>query len=126
MLRIIEFASPMFGIEGEFNTFRLSGAWAKRVEPGSKVILMNKKEYSLMGWAEVTAVHVGRLDALSALHGFRNHNQKHLPPEGAKDRLIAAMVKRYGPNKCGHHSRVTVIDLKCIEWEEADVDVAAK
>lgn len=115
MLRILDFAPPMLGIDGEFNTFRLGGAWAKRVQPGDKVALMDKKEMSLMGWAVVTGVHMGKLNELSALHGRRNHNQKHLPSEGAGERVIAAMMKRYGPNKCCETSRVTVIDMRRIE-----------
>lgn len=115
MERIIEFAEPVLGIEGEFNTFRLGGAWAKRVQPGDTVILMSKKECGVICRATVVAVHVGRLDELGALYGFRNHNQKHLPVEGAGERITAAMVKRYGPQKCRDTSRVTVIELKRIE-----------
>lgn len=112
MERIIEFAEPMLGIEGEFNTFRLGGAWAKRVQSGDTVILMNKKECCVVCLARVLAVHVGRLNELSALYGCRNHNQKHLPAMGAGERVTAAMIKRYGPQKCRDTSRVTVIELK--------------
>ena len=115
MLRIMEFAAPMSGIDGEFNTFRLGGAWSKRVAPGDKIVLMDKKECALMGWALVTGVHVGKLNELSTLHGFHNHNQKHLSPEGAGDRVVAAMQKRYGPHKCRDTSMVTVINMKRIE-----------
>lgn len=115
MVHIIDFSPPMQGIEGEFNTFRLGGAWAKRVQPTDKVILMDKKAMGMLGWGEVIAIHIGRLDDLSALYGSRNHNQKHLPQEGAGDRVTAAMIKRYGPNLCRYDSKCCVIELKLIE-----------
>jgi hypothetical protein len=108
-MRIIEFSPPMSGLDGEFNTFRLGIAWSKRLMPGDLVCLMNKKEFLLMGHAEVTAVHVGKLSDMSALHARRNHNQLGLPPDGAGERLIANMIKRYGPHKCLYDSKVTVI-----------------
>lgn len=110
-MRVIDFSPPMMGIEGEFNTFRLSGAWSKRIEAGSIVILMDKKLMSVMGYAKVTGVHVGKLSEMANQYAHLNHNQKHLPSEGAPDRLISAMIKRYGPHKCSENSRVTVIHL---------------
>lgn len=112
MLRIIEFYPPMSGIDREFNTFRLGLAWSKRVCAGETVLLMDKKQFGLIGIAEVVEVHTGKLREMSALHGSRNHNQKHLPPDGAGERVVAAMVKRYGPNKCNYDSTVTVIYLR--------------
>jgi hypothetical protein len=108
-MRIIEFSPPMSGLEGEFNTFRLGVAWSKRLAPGDTVCLMNKKEFSLMGYAEVKAVHVGKLSDMSALHARRNHNQLGLPSDGAGERLIANMIRRYGPHKVNHTVKVTVI-----------------
>lgn len=115
MLRIVEFAPPMSGIEGEFNTFRLGGAWVKRVEVGDKIALMDKKECALIGYAVITGVHKGKLRDMSAQHGFHNHNQRHLPVEGAGERVIAAMQKRYGPNRCTENSIVTVLDMRRLE-----------
>lgn len=115
MLHVIDFSPPMLNLDGEFNTFRLGGAWAKRVQPGDKVGLLDKKQMRLVGFATVTGVHRGKLNELSPLHGCRNHNQKHLPSDGAGERVIAAMVKRYGPHKCRDNSLVTVIELKEIK-----------
>lgn len=115
MLYVIEFAPPMSGLEGEFNTFRLGGAWAKRTIPGERLLLIDKKQSAVLGWGLVSAVHVGTLTEMSALHGSRNHNQKGLDPEGAGERVIAAMKKRYGPHKVNDNSKVTVIELKRIE-----------
>lgn len=115
MFYIVEFAPPMSGLEGEFNTFRLGGAWAKRVQPGDRVMLMDKKASALLGYAEIVAVNVGKLSEMGAMHGFRNHNQKHLPAAGAGERVVAAMIKRYGPNRCSETSTVTVLDMKRTE-----------
>lgn len=109
---VIEFAPPMLNLDEEFNTFRLGGAWAKRIKPGDRVGLLDKKQMLLIGYAIIAGVHRGRLSELSALHACRNHNQKHLPCDGAGERLTAAMVKRYGPHRCGENSIVTVIELR--------------
>lgn len=115
-MRVIDFSPPMQGIAGEFNTFRLGGAWSRRLQPGERVALLDKKEMRLIGFATVAGVHTGKLDAMSAQHGFRNHNQKHLPTEGAGERVVQAMIKRYGPQKCRDTSLVTVIELKEFEY----------
>lgn len=112
MLHVIDFSPPMLNLEGEFNTFRLGGAWAKRIKPGDRVGLLDKKRMCLVGYATVTGVHRGKLNELSPMHGRHNHNQKHLPGEGAGERVVAAMIKRYGPHKCRDTSLVTVIELK--------------
>ncbi len=114
-MRIIEFMPPMNGMDGEFNTFRLGVAWSKRVESGNAVLLMDKKQYELMGCAEVTAVHVGKLSDMSALHARHNHNQLGLDQDGAGERLIANMIRRYGPHKCSTGTNVTVIYMKRLE-----------
>lgn len=114
-MRVLEFSPPMSGIEGEFNTFRLGVAWSKRVAPGDTVLLIDRKQFSVIGKAKITGVQVGSLRDMSALHARHNHNQKGLDPQGADERLIINMVKRYGPNKCDENKRVTVIGMKRIE-----------
>lgn len=111
-MRVIEFSPPMSGLDGEFNTFRLGIAWSKRLAPGEIVLLIDKKQFLVIGHAEVTAIQVGELSDMSALHARRNHNQIGLDPDGAGERLIANMMRRYGPHKLSHTSRVTVIYLK--------------
>lgn len=114
-MRILEFSPPMNGITGEFNTFRLSLAWSKRVAKGEIITLMDKKDCSSMGYAEVISVHVGKLHDMSALHARHNHNQIGLDPDGAGERLTANMIRRYGPHRCGLNSNVTIIYLKKLE-----------
>lgn len=120
MLRIIDFSPPMSGIDGSFNTFRLGGTWSRRVQVGERVGLLDNKQMCLIGFATVTGVHTGKLNELSALHACRNHNQKHLPSDGAGERLMQAMIKRYGPHKCRENSLVTVIELEEIRNEHDD------
>lgn len=114
-MRVIEFSPPMSGIDGEFNTFRLGVAWSKRVAPGDTVLLIDRKQFSVIGKAQVTDVKVGSLRDMSALHARHNHNQKGLDPQGADERLMSNMIKRYGPHKCLHTTKVTVIGMKRIE-----------
>lgn len=123
MLRIIEFYPPMSGIEGDFNTFRLGLAWSKRLSRGDRVLLIDKKQYALMGVGEVLDIHVGKLREMSTTHGCHNHNQKHLPQDGAGERVVAAMIKRYGPNKCSENSNVTVLYIRRIDdGDDANVE----
>lgn len=118
-MKIVDFSPPMQGIGGSFNTFRLGGAWSRRLQPGEVVGLLDKKQMCLIGYAKVTGVQTGKLNQMSAQHGCRNHNQKHLPEEGAGERVVAAMMKRYGPHKCKETSLVTVIELEEIRNEHA-------
>lgn len=115
MTYVIDFAPPMSGIEGEFNTFRLGPAWSKRLTSGEEVLLLDKKQCAVMGKAVITAIYVGTLRDMSALHARRNHNQQGLDPEGACERLMTNMIKRYGPHKLRETTRVTVIEMRKIE-----------
>lgn len=114
-MHVIEFSPPMEGIDGEFNTFRLGMAWFKRLVRGEEVLLIDRKQFCVIGRATVTDIQTGPLREMSYQHGSHNHNQKHLPPDGAGERVIAAMIKRYGPNKCCDSSKVTVIYMKRTE-----------
>lgn len=114
-VRVIEFSPPMEGLEGEFNTFRLGMAWSKRIVVGDTIWLMDKKQFLIFGSAIVTGIFVGKLRDMSDLYACRNHNQKGLDPEGANNRLIANMIKRYGPNMCDENKKVTVIEMKRTE-----------
>lgn len=102
----------MSGIFGVFNTFRLGRAWSKRLNEGDSVLLINKKESSYIGYARIIAVHTGKLSDMGEQYGSQNHNQKHLPSEGAGKCVTDATIKRYGPHKCDDNSVVTVILMK--------------
>ena len=112
MRYVIEFAPPMSGLEGEFNTVRLGVKWSRNLKPGDTVFLMDKPKSAIFGQAEVTRIEVGKLGEVASVHAAQNHNQKHSDPDAAPQRLIENMVKRYGPHKCDQNKRVTVIYLR--------------
>lgn len=115
---VIEFAPPMLGLEGSFNTVRLGGTWAKRLQDGEKVLLMDKPKSLIFATAIVEGVIVGKLHDVAVSHAALNHNQKGMDAEGAPERLMAAMKKRYGPHKVSDTSRVTAIYLRVINEKD--------
>ena len=112
---VLEFAPPMTGIGGQFNTVRLGIKWSRCLVAGDKVLLIDKKQSCTMGCAIVESVAVGKLGEMAQLHAAGNHNQRDLDAEGAPGRLVSNMVKRYGPHRCDENKRVTVIYLRMIE-----------
>lgn len=115
---VIEFAPPMSGLDGSFNTVRLGGTWAKRLQQGEKILLMDKPKSSIFATAIVEGVIVGKLRDVAASHAAFNHNQKGTDAEGAPERLMTAMKKRYGPHKVNDNSRVTAIYLRVIDEKD--------
>ena len=112
---VIEFAPPILNIENDFNTVRLGVKWGRLLNPGDEVLLINKPKSEVMCRAVVRKVTVGKLKDLAPIHAAQNHNQKGLDPAGAPERMIAGMIKRYGPHKCDLDKRITVIDLRKLE-----------
>lgn len=112
-IHVIEFAPPMSGFKTFFNTFRLGVAWAKRVHPGERVLLLDTKTHIVFGVAEVISVKVGSLGEMAAIHAAFNHNQLG-NPEAAKD-LIAGTIRRYGPHRVTVDKKYTVIYLRRLQ-----------
>jgi hypothetical protein len=115
---VIEFAPPAEGLDGVsvFNTFRLGRVWHERLKEGDEVFLMWAKKMQVFGRAKVGPVHKGKLRELANLYAHLNHNQSANPDTaGAADRLIANMMKRYGPHICHENKLCTVIFLQRIE-----------
>ncbi len=113
---VIGFAPPMQGFEGEWNTFRLGKKLGNQLVPGQEVFLMDNKESVIFGAARVSRVIVGRLGEMAQLHARHNHNQK-ANPEGAEERIVVALKKRYGPQMVDENRWVSVIYLEKIENE---------
>ncbi|WP_323016363.1 hypothetical protein [Castellaniella sp.] len=111
---VLGFAPPVTGLEGQFNTFRLGVAWGKRLNEHDTVILVNQPRSEILARAEVVSVQCGVFSDMAAMHATRNHNYRGLTREEASQRLIASMIKRYGPHKCSENSKVTVIYLRVI------------
>lgn len=115
LVRTIEFAPPMYGFDNEFNTIRVGAKWAKLLSVGERVFLLDKKQSAVFGSAEVVQVLTGKLSEAAHEHGARNHNQLHLPADGAGLRVIEALKRRYGPMIATDNKTVTVIYLRRIE-----------
>lgn len=60
------------GMEGRFNTFRMGGAWARRVVPGTVVALMDRSK-TIVAHARVYKVDYGDKHAMAREHGASNH-----------------------------------------------------
>ncbi|MEZ2310846.1 hypothetical protein AB6809_29800 [Paraburkholderia sp. RCC_158] len=115
---VIEFAPPAEGLDGvlPFNTFRIGKVWAGRLKEGDEVLLMWSKKMQVFGRATVGAIHTGKLRELAEQHAAFNHNQSgHPDVDGAPDRLIANMQKRYGPHIAHDNKLTTVIYLRRLE-----------
>lgn len=106
----------MQGFDGTWNTFRLGKKLGNSLLPGQKVLLMNNKESVIFGVARVSRVIVGRLGELVPEHARHNHNQK-ANPEGAEERIVAALKKHYGPMLVSETRWCSVIYLERVEDE---------
>lgn len=112
MKYVLEFAPPAQGLEGNFNTFRLGRAWSKKLNKGDVALLIKKPELFVLAEARVTKVLVGRLREMATLYAHENHNQRLGDREGAAERLIESMKRRYGPHMVDDNRFVTVIYLR--------------
>ena len=84
------------GLDETFNTFRLRGAWARRVVPGDEVALWNVTSSEIIGMAEVTQVFSGKLDQLLDDHAHFNHLMLTTDHGEAPDALFRIMKGLYG------------------------------
>jgi len=109
---VMKFSHPRRGLTGEFCTFRLGKAAAEKYPPGSTVELVDSRSAKRLGLATVTAVHVGALNEMAALHSHQAHNWKEHPKAEQPALLIASMIKRSFPGRCVETSVVSVIYLK--------------
>lgn len=114
-IRVIEFAPPMSGFENEFNTIRVGVKLSRCLSVGDEVLLVDKSQSAAFGRARVTGIETGSLTEVAEKHGAQNHNQLHLPTEGAGERVVASLKKRYGPHIATDTKRSTVVYLKRIE-----------
>lgn len=101
------------GLEGMFNTFRLGGAWAERVAPGTLVNL-RRTDGTHIGEAEVIATHVGLFEEMNAKFGFDNHLAIDAEVRGEEFDLEKVMRECYGGHRFSAGSLVSVIELKRI------------
>ena len=112
-MRVIEFAPPLCGFEGFFNTFRLGAFYLDRLKIGETVALYDNKAKLIFGHAVVESVYAGKLSEMLVAHAALNHTQlSNLglvePPEALK----TVIKKLYGPHIATDSKRTTVIYLR--------------
>lgn len=113
--RVVGFIPPVIGVEGEFNTFRLGGFYAKNLSPGETVFLLNEKEKIVFGRAVVESIDVGKLGEMVAIHAHKNHTELTNDPMTAPERLGQTLRKIYGPHIATLTRKTTVIYLKRLD-----------
>lgn len=112
MAYVIDFIPPLEGLSGDFNTIRIGLAWAKRLNVGDKVFILNNKERFVIGEALVTAIHTGTLEELCHLHSAKNHTQLEKVGEDTAKNLLNVVQKIYGPHIATPTKKATVIALR--------------
>jgi hypothetical protein len=99
------------GMAGTFNTFRLGGAWAERVAPGSEVSLTRSGGMEICR-ARVIEVHKGSFPEMAAVHAVYNHLAIEAEFNGEEFDMEQVMRQVYGPNRFGPNGVVSVIYLR--------------
>lgn len=114
--RVVGFIPPVVGTEGEFNTFRLGGFYAKSLSVGEEVFLLNEKERLVFGKAVVTGVETGKLGEMCAIHGDKNHTELEVSGDGrSAERLFHLLQKIHGPHIATPTKKTTVIYMRRLE-----------
>lgn len=113
---VIGFIPPVVGVEGEFNTFRLGSSLYKRLKEGDVVFLMDEKNKSVFGRAEVTSLDNGPLGELCLVHAHKNHTElAQADSNDSPERLFKLLQKIYGPHIATPAKKSTVIYLRRLE-----------
>ena len=99
------------GTDGpSFNTFRLGGAWSKRLYPGLEVALLDDK-HGLFAKALVTNVYFGAIEDMALMFGKDNHmlvgKDVDLPTD-----MLKVLRNAYGGMIFRAHDSATVIYLQ--------------
>ncbi|UKL14968.1 hypothetical protein hairong_063 [Pseudomonas phage hairong] len=101
------------GTELSFNTFRLGGAWAKRVLPGRIVGLVDKNGKKL-DEAVIEGIRVGPRDLMIEEHARMNHLMIASGSTQPIRDLRRKLTNLYGPNYLARADLMSVIYLRRI------------
>lgn len=115
LIPVVGFIPPVVGLEGEFNTIRLGGAYAKKLKEGDTVFLMDQKSLMVFGTAIVQRVLLGTLKSMCEEHGSANHTELNNDAVGAPERLFKLVQKIYGPHIANETKKSCVIYMKRLE-----------
>ena len=113
--RVVDFIPPVVGVDGQFNTFRIGGFYAKHLTEGEEVFLMDSKAREVFGKAVVEKVEVGRLAEMCAQHAATNHTELDTPDGNNAERLMTLLQKINGPHIATPTKKTTVIFMRRIE-----------
>lgn len=114
--RVVGFIPPVVGTEGEFNTFRIGGFYAKNLSEGEEVFLLNEKDKMVFGRAVVTKIETGKLAEMCAIHGDKNHTELETAEDGrSAERLFHLLQKIHGPHIALPCKKTTVIYMRRLE-----------
>lgn len=114
---VVPFRKPLLGLDGDFNTFRLGAAWARRVKVGAPVALYDAADEVVFGTAEVTAVTVGPFQDVAPRHARFNHMMLDKSADLAPELLWKVMVNSYGSTFMTRERPCSVIYLRRIHEE---------
>jgi hypothetical protein len=96
-----------------FATFRVGGAWAKRLGPGERVLLSDGR-YGI-GVARVVSIYVAPARLACEAHGAHSHLEFGRSEPGAGERRFASLQKLYGPRIVTETRPVSVIYLRRVK-----------
>lgn len=108
---VLGFISPIIGVEGEFNTFRMGRKYST-LEIHSDVFLMDEKQKVIFGSAEVLEVTLGKVGELCVLYGAQNHTELENEVENHAESLYRTLLKIYGPHILTPTKLFTVVRLR--------------
>jgi hypothetical protein len=105
----------MIGLDGEFNTIRLGMTYAKKLNAGDLVFLLDEKERKVFGTAEVVSVETDKLGEICLNHAAKNHTELASTDGHEAERLFKLLQKIYGPHIATPEKKATVIYLRRTE-----------
>lgn len=113
--RCDEFMPPLVfrsqkGTEAAFNTFRLGGAWARRLQPGMEVALVDGVG-QVFGTARVKSVYFGAIEDMAMMFGRDNHMLRDRVEVVPQD-MLKVLRQSYGNLIFKSHDTATVIYLE--------------
>lgn len=108
---VIGFISPIIGVDGVFNTFRMGRKYGV-LKNREQVFLMDEKKKEIFGTAEVLETSVGKLGELCLQYAGENHTQLFNDQGNYAEDLYRVILKIYGPHIVNPNKLFTVIKLK--------------
>jgi len=103
-----------------WNTIRVGGAWADRLQPGMKVAIIDTKNNVHLSTCKVETTVTGTLEEMVHLHAHNNHAIKHEMHTGktdlsqAPERMMRILKNANGTNIASPERAASVIYLRAL------------